>query len=223
MCKVSRQMLAMSDPALDYFRHVLAVRGWNANELAQKAGVSHSTINRPLTAPDWKSRISRKTIEAVAAASGIDPAPFVGAVTVVAVASDLIPIYNVTASAGHGALVGPEEIVDQLSFPPGYLRHVTKANPKNLAIIGVKGDSMVPTLKDDDLVMLDRSKTDLSYDGLFVIRDGGDALLVKRITRAASKDHVLIKSDNAAMYPPVERHLSDVHVVGKVVWMGVKV
>lgn len=136
---------------------------------------------------------------------------------------DVVPIYNVFASAGHGALPQSEEIIDHLSFPPGYLRHVTKANPKDLAIIGVKGDSMLPTLKDDDVVMLDRSKTDLSYDGLFVIRDGGDALLVKRITRAATKDHVLIKSDNAAMYPPVERHLSGVHVVGKVIWMGVKV
>lgn len=137
--------------------------------------------------------------------------------------NDLVPVYNVHASAGHGSFIEEEEIAERLAFPSEYLRHVTKADPKNLAIIGVKGDSMLPTLKDDDLVMLDTSKTDLSYDGLFVMRDGGNALLVKRITRASQKDFILIKSDNAAMYPPIERHLSEVEVVGKVVWMGVKV
>lgn len=134
----------------------------------------------------------------------------------------LVPVYSVYASAGPGALVTSEEIVDRLAFPPEYLRHITKSRPENLAIIGVKGSSMSPTLKDDDIVMIDMGKVDLSYDGMFVIRDGGEALLVKRIGRASRKGYVMIISDNKDN-PPVERIGEDVEVVGKVIWAGVKV
>jgi phage repressor protein C with HTH and peptisase S24 domain len=133
----------------------------------------------------------------------------------------LVPVYAVNASAGPGAINGTEEIVDTLAFPPGYLRHLTRSSPKNLAIIGVKGDSMIPTLKDDDVVMIDMTKTDLSYDGLFVIRDGGDALLVKRIGRASRRGYIMIISDNPHV-PPVERAQAEIEVVGKVIWRGVK-
>ena len=143
--------------------------------------------------------------------------------TAPASSDDLIPIYNVAASAGHGALMAsPEEIVDRLAFPPGYLRKITSARPADLAIIGVKGESMLPTLADNDVVMVDTGKTDLSFEGLFVLRDGGASLLVKRIGRASRADHVMLISDNR-LYPPVERSVQDIEVVGKVVWMGVKV
>ncbi len=110
--------------------------------------------------------------------------------------------------------------MDRLAFPPNYLRHVTKSGPET--IIGVKGDSMSPTLKDDNLVMIDTGKRDLSYDGLLVIRDGGEALLVKRIGRASKRGYVMIISDNKDN-PPVERAGEDVELVGKGVWAGVKV
>lgn len=217
----------MKDPALDYVRHVMQVRDWTAADLARAAGVAHSTINRPLTVAGWKNALSRKTIDAIYRVTGIDPTPFVGGSVgalpeVRGSASDLIPIYNVSASAGYGSLVAdPEEIVDRLSFPPGYLRKITSSNPKNLAIIGVKGKSMEPTLSDDDIVMVDLTKVDLSYDGLFVVRDGGDSLLVKRISRGPRRGTVLLVSDNP-QYPNQEREFDQVEVVGKVIWKGVK-
>lgn len=215
----------MTDKAIDYIRHVMQAKGWTAAELARAAGVSHSTINRPITTPGWKSAISRQTIERVQRASGISPAPFIGNVTLPMAIEDasLVPIYAVQASAGHGALVTTEDIVDRLAFPPDYLRQITKSHPRHLAIISVKGDSMAPTLKDDDLVMIDTSKTDLSYEGLFVIKiDGGSALLVKRIGRASRRGYVNVISDNEA-HPAVEIVAEDVIPVGKVVWAGVRV
>ena len=82
---------------------------------------------------------------------------------------------------------------------------------------------MRPTLEDDDIVMIDTSKIDASHDGLFVLKVGGKSLLVKRITRADRRGYVQIKSDNTSMYPTFERRVGQIEVVGKVVWMGVKV
>lgn len=137
--------------------------------------------------------------------------------------ADLVNVYDVQASAGDGVVVYDEQAVAQLAFPPGYLAKLTSAKPKDLKIISVKGDSMLPTLADDDVVMLDLSKRDLSYDGLFVIRDGGDALLVKRIGRASQRGFVTIISDNRNVYPSVEKPLQDIEVVGRVIWRGGKV
>lgn len=139
----------------------------------------------------------------------------------VASTPDMVDIYNVEASAGFGSLVGHEMVVDRMSFPPGYLRQITSSHPKNLAIISVKGKSMEPTLSDDDIVMIDLTKTDLSYDGLFVVKDGGDSLLVKRISRGPRRGTVMLVSDNH-QYPNQERAFEDVEVVGKVIWKGVK-
>lgn len=137
--------------------------------------------------------------------------------------SNLVSVYDVTASAGHGAVVDDEERVSSLAFPPGYLRKLTRANPRDLAIITVKGDSMLPTLGDDDVVMLDMSKRDLSYDGLFILRDNGDGLLVKRVGRASRSGYVSLISDNRTLYPAVERAIEDIEVIGKVLWHGRKV
>lgn len=135
--------------------------------------------------------------------------------------ADLVPVYDISASAGHGAVVDYEGIAYSLAFPPDYIRRVTRASPKDLTIISVKGDSMEPTLRDDDIVMLDMSKTSLGYEGLFVIRVY-DVLHVKRLSHSGP-GRVMVISDNRENYPPREYSLDEVEVVGKVIWKGGKV
>lgn len=134
----------------------------------------------------------------------------------------LVPVYDVASSAGPGALVGYESIAYSMAFPHGYLQKLTRSNPRNLAIISVKGDSMVPTLMDDDVVMIDTTKTSVSFDGLFVFRFG-DALHIKRVTRGNSRDTIIAISDNRTLYDPIEYRMNDVDVIGRVIWYGRKV
>ncbi len=130
-------------------------------------------------------------------------------------------MYDVEASAGNGTVVESEAPVFSLAFPPAYLRRLTGSDPRNLAIISVKGDSMEPTLLDDDIVLLDSSKTNLSFDGLFVLKFD-DTLHVKRVTRSPKKGHITIISDNR-QYPTQEYLTAEVTAVGKVLWYGRKV
>ncbi|PTX45608.1 phage repressor protein C with HTH and peptisase S24 domain [Gemmobacter caeni] len=133
----------------------------------------------------------------------------------------LIDVWNVAASAGNGMIAPDHEIVtERLAFPPDFLARLTKTNPRHLAIIGVKGDSMSPTLNDDDIVMLDTSKCNLDWDGIFVLRFG-DALHVKRIARGRG-DTIQIISDNQN-YRAQELPRDEVHPVGRVIWFGKKV
>lgn len=136
--------------------------------------------------------------------------------------AQLVPVFDVAASAGHGAISDYESIAYSMAFPSGYLQKLTRTDPRNLAIISVKGDSMIPTLMDDDVVMVDTSKRSVDFDGLFVFRFG-DALHIKRVTRGKRRDTFIAISDNRALYDPVEYQAGDVDVIGRVIWYGRRV
>lgn len=135
--------------------------------------------------------------------------------------SALVPVFDVSASAGYGSVNEYEPQTHSLAFPPDYLKKLTSGSPQNLAIISVKGDSMEPTLLDDDIVLLDTSKKHLGYDGLFVLLMD-DVLHVKRIGRSSKAGHVSIISDNSN-FPPFDREIESIEPVGKVLWYGRKV
>lgn len=171
--------------------------------------------------------IKASTLERVQEATGVDMKGFApladdGGVTPPESRTALVPVFDVTASAGSGALADYETEATSLAFPRDYLRKLTSNSIDKLAIISVKGESMEPTLLDDDIVLLDASKTNLSFDGLFVLRFD-DALHVKRVGRAPRPGHVTIISDNSALYPPMVMPVEDIHPVGKVLWYGRKV
>lgn len=138
---------------------------------------------------------------------------------------DLIAVYDISASAGDGLIVPDyESVADQLAFPKGYLRHITNTHPTSLAIISVTGNSMAPTLSHDDIVMVDGTKTNYSYDGMYVVRHEG-LLRVKRLRRSADPNTIVLKSDNVSYAPPTGEEvvsMNDVEIVGRVVWSGRK-
>lgn len=218
----------MSDDwTLDYVRAVMAQTDMTASALAGLVGVSSTTLTRPLNDPNHPHGISLKTLEKIRAKTGIefprgddDIIPPIPAQT--GIGMDMVRVYDVSASAGDGHFVDYEPQAGSLAFPTQYLQHLTSSAPRHLAIISVKGESMEPTLLDDDIVLVDTSKRSLGFDGLFVLRMDG-ALHVKRVSRGPREGVIRIISDNAGVFPPVEREIEDVAVIGKVLWYGRKV
>jgi phage repressor protein C with HTH and peptisase S24 domain len=130
----------------------------------------------------------------------------------------LVPVYDVRASAGFGAVVDGEEVIAHMAFSPAFLRSMTDAKPRDLAVIEVKGHSMEPTLIDGDHVLIDGTKRNLDYDGLFVLRFG-DALHVKRVGRSAKRGHVMVLSDHPG-YAPLDMPKEEIDAIGRVLWFG---
>lgn len=129
------------------------------------------------------------------------------------------PLYDVRAATGGGALVDRESILDVLAFKSRWIRTELRANPSNLFLVYVEGESMEPALRPGDLVLIDRAAT--IRDGIYVIRIG-DGLLVKRLQRLPG-NQVKATSDNPA-YGPFTIDLGHapegVSIVGRVVWSG---
>ena len=131
-----------------------------------------------------------------------------------------IPVLNVDASAGFGAIAESETAHTRFGFDERWLARLTRAKSASLSIIHVLGDSMEPTLSDGDEVLVDASDQGSRLrDGIYVLR-ADDALVVKRVTLKPGGRKITISSDNSA-YPSwddVDRY--EIQVVGRVIWFG---
>lgn len=135
--------------------------------------------------------------------------------------------YNVKASAGDGLIDEGEDGPAEISFEKGFLGLITGSRPDHLNIIKVEGNSMYPTLKQGDLILVDKSNITIENGGIFVIRMGG-LLKVKRVIANLFKKNLRIISDNddKNTYPDYEISFDDAYdlenmeIIGKVVWSG---
>lgn len=131
-----------------------------------------------------------------------------------------VPMLNVDASAGFGAVAESESAQTRFGFDERWLARLTRAKGASLSIINVAGDSMEPTLSSGDEVLVDASdQSSRLRDGIYVLR-ADDALVVKRVTLKPGGRKITISSDNPA-YPSwddVDR--SDIQIVGRVIWFG---
>lgn len=131
----------------------------------------------------------------------------------------LIPGYNVQVSAGNGSIPGNEEPTRRLAFRHRWLKY-RGLNEKDLVMVFTKGDSMEPTIADNNTLMVDTSDTDPQDGGIYVIRNDGH-LLVKR-TQIAPGQGVWLISDNKEYDKLLVQFdkTEDLEVIGKVVWIG---
>lgn len=106
-----------------------------------------------------------------------------------------------------------------LSFPiPLSFLHSKGIAPENALIVKVNGDSMAPTLNDNDLVVIDKNFS-LSLNGVYVIKDNINGLRVKRLDK--DKDgNLKVISDNknyeTQIYTIEEMQDETITILGKV-------
>lgn len=132
----------------------------------------------------------------------------------------LIPHYEVQASAGNGSLVHSEQIVDYLAFKADWVRNTLGVAQKDLALISVKGDSMEPSLSNEDLILVDMRKNRVEDNAIYVLQLDG-TLLVKRIQRKLNGDlHVISDNPRYAIEVVKKDTAIGLHVLGRVVWSG---
>jgi phage repressor protein C with HTH and peptisase S24 domain len=132
----------------------------------------------------------------------------------------LIPTYNVLVSAGGGiAAPNDEEVVGKFAMDPKWLK-ARGLNPESLVIVTARGDSMEPTVRDADLLLVDRNVARLSSDGIYLIERDGD-LYCKRLQKGFDGG-VTIMSDNPRYAPQSlgPEMAASLNVIGLVVWIG---
>jgi phage repressor protein C with HTH and peptisase S24 domain len=120
-------------------------------------------------------------------------------------------------SAGGGAFVISEGFKDLYAFRKDWLRRIATATA-NLILMRIMGDSMEPTIKDGDMVMIDKGRTRI-LSGMIYAIGVNDTINIKRV-EAMSGGLVRIISDNREEYPSYEHPTDQIRILGQVVWFA---
>jgi len=132
----------------------------------------------------------------------------------------MVPRYNVKVSAGGGSFIESEQVVDHLAFKSEWIRNVMRLNPGDLFLVNTVGDSMYPTIKEGDLLLVDKGQREVRDDAIYVLLNDG-VLVAKRLQKLYDGS-IQIKSDNKvydAQLVPFDR-VNVLNIIGRVVWGG---
>ena len=121
---------------------------------------------------------------------------------------------TINVSAGGGAYTSNEDY-QKLDLPDFFIDVIGgKNNIKNIEAINVTGDSMEPTLNSGNIIFLDKTKYDVSKDGIYAfVNENG--LFVKRIQKRIDGQLDII-SDNKE-YPIQVVRKDEINILGKIV------
>ncbi|MCW8886896.1 MAG: helix-turn-helix domain-containing protein [Motiliproteus sp.] len=130
-----------------------------------------------------------------------------------------IPIYNAQLAAGSGVWATDENIIGTMSFPRSWIT-ANGLPMAGLAIAEASGDSMHPSIKDGDTLLIDTNQKKPSSGQVFAFANGDAELRVKRLSKRMDGMWV-IRSDNsdpAYMDETISpQDVQTLHIIGRVV------
>lgn len=136
-------------------------------------------------------------------------------------ADDLIriPMVDAVLSAGTGSFETSDQVAREYAFRRDFIQR--KGNPANMVLMRVRGDSMQPEVMDNDVVLLDQSKTRPHPGPIFAVGIE-DAIYLKRVDMLPGQ--IILKSVNTD-YEPIridmgEQTSDQFRVIGQVLWVG---
>jgi phage repressor protein C with HTH and peptisase S24 domain len=198
--------------------------------LAQRVGVAQQTIWKLASGQSQNSRylhkIARELGTTVEYLTGETDDPNAGAVTVLERSEgtrnpdpDLVQVEMIDLAYGMGGtfLDADSVEVEKVTFSRSWLRKFTQSPPQLLVSSQGMGDSMMPTIHDRDIVIIDRSNTRLDGemgDKIWAIVFAGMGM-IKRL-RQMPDGTVKIMSDNQLVRDEIATD-GDLHIVGRVV------
>lgn len=131
---------------------------------------------------------------------------------------DLVPIAEIDLAYGMGGTFTdyPVELTMH-HFPRIWVESISRAPPSMLTIARGRGDSMVPTIHDGDMIVINRAERIIREQDAIWALTVGDIGMVKRVRVRGEK--VVILSDNERV-PADEYHVSEVNIVGRIDFIG---
>jgi phage repressor protein C with HTH and peptisase S24 domain len=131
-----------------------------------------------------------------------------------------LPLLDDTrTSNNHGTHSEEDHAENVLLFSEDWIRKEFDANPRNLSLIRVAGDSMEPTLRAGDFILVDRRTRRPDREGVYLLRMG-EMLLLKRL-QALPGGKIRASSDNAAFDPFVlnaDEPDDNIQIHGRIIW-----
>jgi SOS-response transcriptional repressor LexA len=199
-------------------------------ELAEVLGVRRAAVTdakrRGKVPADWLIRLAQKyNLNPNYVLSGLGPRKIdeatVGEPGGVYCQEELsyVPKVRAVPTLGAGGLLTDDAVETYYAFRRSWLAQ--KGSVTDMRLMAVAGDSMEPTLRDGDMVLIDQSQSEVIFGKIYVVGIDDDGIVVKRLEKKPGK--LVLVSDNRDLYDPMEIELHEgasVRIVGRVIWMG---
>lgn len=207
---------------------ILSLSEWTGKKpsrIAADLGMAATTLARPASGKAT-TRLGRTTLAALEEAFpdfpgwGISKAPGRASTARISSDDDIVEIaeLDLSLSMGPGTLI--EEFVESEPVKIGlrFVQDITRTPSDRLRFVTGIGDSMEPTLRHGDRVLVDINERQLSrMNGIYWIDHFG-AHGIKRL-RAAGPGRVMVMSDNPHV-PDFEVGADELRIEGRIVWFA---
>lgn len=129
-------------------------------------------------------------------------------------------IDEVDLALGMGAtyLDGTAEVKGRAPFRLEWLRGLYDGPIDALKVVQGRGDSMEPTIRDGDIVMIDTSSRRLDDQDMIWAVSYGELGMIRRLRRLPSG--ALLMSPDNPVVRPTEAHDGECHIMGRVIFIG---
>lgn len=133
-----------------------------------------------------------------------------------------LPLYDIRDATHTTSTPNQGRVADEmLQFSAAWIQRELNAAPDDLLLILVDNESMVPTLRPGDMILLDRRTVLPDREGIYILQMNGVSL-AKRL-QILPGGIVKVVSDNPA-YESFTISLSDINgrdfaILGRVVWV----
>jgi len=214
----------------DRIRELMEHKGLSQADLAREAGISQPAIQQILNGTTMRTRrlpeIARALDVTVSFLMGYTdnkdehafetkPSP-----EEMALELGVTRVRQVPVEYGMGGGTYIEDYVEEKYsfFDSEWIQQITDSPAASLFVARGIGDSMFPTLHDSDSLLVDRAQTRIMQQDRIWALTYGDVGMIKRV-RKQPRGTFLIMSDSPHV-SDFEADAADVHVIGRVIWIG---
>ena len=203
--------------------------GISQAELARLAGVSQATIGKLESGISSGSSQMHKIARVLQTTSeyltGEIEDPHIGAAPLATpqmvaeqLGLTLIPEIDLHFALGGGSYADGPVSTSLVPYRTDWLQRITRGTPADVFLTRGDGDSMMPTILDDDDVVVNRADRIITKQDRIWALGYGDLVAIKRVRRLASGVFQLL-SDNPNV-TPIEAYEEELRVIGRVIWIG---
>ncbi|CAK7026712.1 S24 family peptidase [Saezia sanguinis] len=132
----------------------------------------------------------------------------------------VVPLLTTVASMGNGEQVDTHDaIVGTLTLSPNWINENIRPVTEhfNLRFIHASGDSMEPTFKSGDVILVDSGIHTVDFDGIYVL-EAQQKLFIKRVSQNLSGQYTITSDNPKVKTVDVLDGHTEVVILGRVLW-----
>lgn len=124
---------------------------------------------------------------------------------------------HINPSCGSGTIVLAEADVTPVKIGREIIKNIWNSKPEDLKIFKASGDSMQETITDNDLLLIDLSKTDYNNGGIFLLTINNDWYIKRLRLRLTGELDIISDNEKYPIETLKPETTKEIKIIGRVI------